>query len=118
MEHFAKSRFWRAVAVALVLAVLALAWAIAGRTMSVLPVAEAGGVTTSVQGSIVFTTSESGTVLYVWPVGAAGAATTSWIEEWNADGRVLRRPVRRVEAPIGPPPPGEGPGGRFGEGMK
>lgn len=115
MEHFAKSRFWRAAFLALVAAVAYLGWSLAGER-SILPVAHAGGVVFG-PGGAVYTTSEAGDVLYVWPVGAVGAATASYAEQWSFNaGTVTRRVMRYYDQPgVGPTgQPGESPTGRYG----
>jgi hypothetical protein len=124
MEHFAKSRFWRGFAAALILVLAYIGWSLAG-DRTILPVAHAGGVVLG-QGGYVFTTSEAGDVLYAWPIGQGGGAATSYVEQWSwAAGTVTRRPVRYYDqpgfGPVGPggqvpppPPPGESPNGRYG----
>ena len=128
MEHFAKSRFWRAFAVALVLALAYLGWSLsADRTL--LPVAHAGGVGMATNGSFVFTTNELGDVLYVWPVTSSGGAAASYGEQWVwTTQTVTRKPFRWFDQPgvvppgtppgTIPPTPGGTPGGRYGGGER
>lgn len=117
MQHFAESRFWRACAVAFIAALFYLGWSIAG-DRSVLPVAQAGGVSTSPSGAFLFTTNERGDTLFAWPATQGGTAAASWVEMWTWDsGTVARKPLRFVDTP-GLLPPGGGPlppapGGRF-----
>ncbi len=113
MEHFAKSRFWRAAAVALVAALFALAWSIAGGgERSLLPVAQAGGVADG-PGSALYSTDETGSILYVWHAGGG------IMEKWSYDlGQVSRKRAMLFELPGArpgdplPPPPGGTPDGR------
>lgn len=122
MQHFAESRFWRAIAVALTVGVFYLGWAISGER-SVLPVAHAGGVVMTPSGAIC-TTNEAGDVLYVW--NANSVPTT--VDRWSfISGVVTRQPFLRIEGPLGPgapvspqpypggqPPRGPGQGGGDG----
>src|SRR5947209_109627 len=127
MEHFARSRFWRAAFVALVAAVASLAWALSG-ARSFMPAAQAGGVYAG--RGVVYPTTEAGDVLYVGPTSGVGGASTSWMEQWSwANGSLTRKPVLVVNPGIGPggvyppgtvppgtvpPNPGGTPSGRYG----
>ena len=120
MEHFAKSLFWRSVAVALVAALAYLDWAISAER-TVLPVAEAGGVS-SVHGGWIYAASEDGSRLYGYPVGGGGMPAGGWMECWDwGAGMLYRKPFTGLERPMGyppgtlPPPPGGTPSGRPGE---
>lgn len=98
MEPFAKSPFWRGLAVALVAAVAYLGWAIAG-DRTILPVAHAGGVFgANGPQSVVYTTNEAGDVLYVWLGGAVEQ------HSWASATVTARRMVRVASAPPELPP--------------
>ena len=111
MEHFANSRFWRAAFLALVGAVAWLAVSLSG-SRSIMPAAQAGGVYS--MGGVVYTTSEAGDVLYVWPTSGPGGASQSWMEQWSwSSGTVTRKPIMIVAPELTPGayPPGAYPPG-------
>jgi len=107
MEHFAKSWFWRIVAVSVVGALAYFGWAVAGER-TILPVAQAGGVYAHPATGQVYTTSQAGDVLYVWPL--AGAGRSGHLERWSfRDGSVTYKALTTY-TPIVPGQPGV-PGG-------
>lgn len=99
MEHFARSPFWRAIAVAVAAALVYLGWAISGGR-SILPVAQAGGVTFAPQLNGLFTTDETGSVLYVWQL--AGPVVERYSFE---SGTVERKRLAPLEPPARPEKP-------------
>ena len=101
MQDFAESRFWRAIAVALVSGIFYLGWAASG-DRTILPVAHAGGAVVSPSG-IVYTTNESGDTLYMYYTAGGNPYA---FESWSyATATVTRRPIARYDQQIGPAAP-------------
>jgi len=100
MQHFAESRFWRAIAVAMTVGVFYLGWAISGER-TVIPVAHAGGVVMAPGGAIC-TSNDAGDVLYIWNA----SSFPGMVDRWSfATGMVTRQAVNRIEGPLGPGAP-------------
>jgi hypothetical protein len=101
MEHFARSWFWRTVAVGCVCGLVYVGWGLAGERTT-LPIAEAGGVFGQARSGYVYTTNEAGDVLYAWPTVAQ--QPYSRLERWSwADGSVLYRSIQIPQAVPGQP---------------